>query len=636
MILIRSTGIRVVLGIVVSLPAAVSAFETSIVRDLQTCRRILDREIGLYVAATLRDPDLANAELTRGMQALESPRQVYKAVQRLEAMLNGTPPSDEILECRRRVLAIAASFFSDDWSSVRFLLERRRAELSLKLEAWNDVLEDSQRAQASLDRSSDDQLAVMKQSRDRAEARIRELRTEAYLALGLVDLAAATFRREGMDAADGTLRTAPDRWRNFVVHRANLRLAQQRYDELIDEVRSALGEGSWSASDRALLDARIAMALADMPGRRPEAVPILEHVIASSETSPEERIDAKLRLTHLRVRLGQWEAATDALASSFEENLGVVDRAWALALRSRIARRRGTPETARFDELLEAHRGIVERWLRYPRRPGGYGYLHYERRRFVIEEIIATSLERESGPEPAFRIFCETQGLGTLARDLGRTSATLEEVRARLLGETDGLLAYFAGTDDSFLFAVDRGDLEVFELPSRDELIERQAELFAAVARPPRSPDDDAWRSIAREVGRRFVPKALAAKVAGWSTILITGHDVLGYIPFECLIIGDDRELGLDHPIVYLPSIPVGLALADRRRTRGAPSLQGLLVAAPTLSREIAEGYRLAPFDPDRRWDRELTGLEGTRVEARIGERATLLALDAASRYRWL
>src|SRR5262249_53621798 len=75
----------------------------------------------------------------------------------------------------------------------------------------------------------------------------------------------------------------------------------------------------------------------------------------------------------------------------------------------------------------------------------------------------------------------------------------------------------------------------------------------------------------AQESADVLLPPLLRRSLAGWSSVAIVGLESLGYLPFELLPGPDGRRLGTTHAVTYLPSLPVGVWLAEHRRAAATP-----------------------------------------------------------------
>lgn len=155
-------------------------------------------------------------------------------------------------------------------------------------------------------------------------------------------------------------------------------------------------------------------------------------------------------------------------------------------------------------------------------------------------------------------------------------TATLDEIRTRLLGSDRLLLHYHLADPESFAWVVTDRSVEQFELASRREI--ETAALFAYRFLEEGSALKE--RS-ARQALRRLADLVLTplARALNREEILISSQGMLQYIPFGVLPFrpaaadkggGDDRDpppLLLAHATASVPSASVALALAERRRT---------------------------------------------------------------------
>lgn len=455
------------------------------------------------------------------------------------------------------------------------------------------------------------------------------LEGELWLDLGLPDRAAPLFaeERDLVDALD-----PPDVQlaRAALDHRLRLLLAEDDFDGLA-EVEERL------ASDRAHLDApawwqakvdvRFAVGAleAELRGVAPAgaARERLEGLVAGGDLDPVEE-----RWTHLHLALAQLDepdlaAAADTLAS-LRALLAGADGATptrphhrlALGLVALEARHAllvdgagGTPPLplAEHAARLRAawNDGFLARWAEAPVRSGGLGYLYLSYRHLVAQELLELHLRLdgpEDGPRAVLGELLRAQALGTLARRLGADIPSLAEVRSGLLTDGAGLLLWHVGRDRSYVVLADAQGVACERL-APVHVLERAARgLVVAAQRALRSGRGDdlaAVESAAREARDALLPAAWRGRIEGWSAALVTGLDGLGYVPFELLPGGSGARLGAQLEVVHLPSVPVGLRLAERApEGRAARRPEDTWVLADTLGpRPDLERWELPPLD---------------------------------------
>ncbi len=332
-----------------------------------------------------------------------------------------------------------------------------------------------------------------------------------------------------------------------------------------------------------------------------------------------------------RQEIGRPDAAREALARAEvlagDDPLARARTAAAVAWLRRQGDDRG-PAGGLESRLREGCDALLDAWRHAPTFEGGVGFLYYSMRRSVPSEAIHLLAERGEGEyeEEALGLLLRAHASGSLARALALDVVPLEALRRDLLAEGEGLLVHLPAKGGSHVFAVDR-DLVVHATTADEEVLRRAVVRFQEeVSRPPptsngaglaaaRARAHDAGRAL----GRLLLPARIAARVAGWRGVVVTGHDWLGWVPFECVAPPDGEPLGRTHAVRSIPTISLGHHLAVRPRMTSR--LDVALVAAPArddvpaLPFDRADAERLIrPFHDDRR-------------SARLGRSATRRAL---------
>ncbi len=322
----------------------------------------------------------------------------------------------------------------------------------------------------------------------------------------------------------------------------------------------------------------------------------LEGVLAASLLDAGHIVEARALLEGLRATYGPADPADAGASDQFLAES---------ALRARLA----VAESAGHDvleaclrELREACASFLESFAEVPMRAGGVGFLYFGSRRGWLCDLVRLAIATkgpEEGAKLAFEDLLPAQCIGALALSLGARPGTLAEARAALCTEKDGLLFFLPGPEHSHLFALDARVLIHAELPREGELQPSLAEhfqLFGEILIAPAGERErlvERERAIARRLSDVFFPREIDALLTSWESVTIVGADLLGDAALEFLPAAGGEYLGLERAVAYLPSIPVGVALAERERRRGAPALDLLLVAAP---QQTASELELAPL----------------------------------------
>jgi CHAT domain-containing protein len=173
----------------------------------------------------------------------------------------------------------------------------------------------------------------------------------------------------------------------------------------------------------------------------------------------------------------------------------------------------------------------------------------------------------------------------------------LADIQSKVLDENSILLEYSLGAERSFLFAVTKTKLEIFELPKRD-IIEKSARRTIEKIKLA--------DAVAAETNLVDLSRILLASVADKiqnKRLLIVASGILQYVPFAALSSSEseetpnqttnnkrqktkDKYLIETNEIVNLPSASV-LALLRRNKTRPAnPKNQVAILADPVFTND--------------------------------------------------
>jgi hypothetical protein len=284
----------------------------------------------------------------------------------------------------------------------------------------------------------------------------------------------------------------------------------------------------------------------------PERARHLDEALAGDP--PSEDLDERLRLAAFRARL--------ALSSNADA--------------ARLAARRSELKAA-FEPVLEARMGIGL-------RRGGVGHLHFLDIRSALSELVELT-RRLEGPEAALDELLAVRELGSLARALGGSPATLAAIQVELLPPGGGILAYLPGTERSHVFLIDAKQVRCLELPALWTWNAERDELQRLLLRPPAADEPPAVRARLDELlgslAQVLLPESVQEALATWSEVSVEGLGLAGYVPFEALPLAGGQPLGLALPVSHLPSLGVATRLAGRAGPPREPRTDLTVVAAP-------------------------------------------------------
>ncbi len=314
------------------------------------------------------------------------------------------------------------------------------------------------------------------------------------------------------------------------------------------------------------------------------------------------------------------------------------------ALRSRLRRARGgvgpaTEGGSECERFLDGFAAFLESWGRTPIDESGIGFLHYPYRREVVWEALEAALWL-AGDDPAgaFELLLRVQAMGTLARRHGIAAPDLATVRRLLIPVDGGVVALVPGPFGSHLFMVDHERVLHLRVAPEGELATALRAMRVHLVAPPersgRRTERDALLAESRRLADLLFPPAAVERLSDWRSVYVTGVDLVGPMSVEALPVKGLGELGVARAIGRLPSIPLGIWLAEQRTARAGGGGTERTSSRPAAAVFVAT-----------RWDAELwpdlgaiplTGADletlsggrapGRRID-RIGDDATLAGL---------
>ena len=434
-------------------------------------------------------------------------------------------------------------------------------------------------------------------------------RCAGWIGVGANERALAELRRaraEARELGDSQVMGS------VVLEELNLAVAVDAHRQLhriLDEARASAWYSEVPAWLVAQHDLRVAVGRAEHERQDPElpaeAIALLQEVVSRPELPDEDRLIGELRLAELWTEAGDLDRADGLLqscrgraarastpcAGTFSDRRAV-DVAL-LAARLELARGASSQRLrAVLVELRQTFESMLASWRLAPASDAGLGLMH-TRDRLGIGEVLVSLVLGVEGADGAARALEEVgrvQAAGSLARALGARAPSSEEILEDLLPSAGGLLVLLPGAARSYVFCVDRElGVSAHPVPSvyrLDPLRRALGEELSLSLREHRF--GPRVESIVAELSRGLLPREVQERIRSWSELAVVGIDGLGYVPFELLRGFDGERLGDRLPVRYLPSLPVGLCLAQRARQRepARPSIE--LFAGPDaqLARE--------------------------------------------------
>jgi hypothetical protein len=374
------------------------------------------------------------------------------------------------------------------------------------------------------------------------------------------------------------------------------------------------------------------------PTRSPRAREVLQRALGADGLSARERWAAETQLLEHCLVLGPREEAHSHLESLREilpklststEPMDAL-RASALleAYAGRIARLegRGASDLAEhLAKLRDACGAYVGRLQSEEPRAGGVGFLHYAQCRFMLSEFVQLSVLVEGsdlGFERALEMLQRASCIASLGRALDAKPAPLAELRRSLLGPKHGIVIFLPEIERTQVLAFDAGHVLPAQAERRQVLRPLIRDFNRAIGRSPMlDPDKDRdtnradLAKVSRTLSQALIPPQLAELMHGWRAITVIGADLLDITSFEALAWGDGSDIGSSFAIDTLPSLPVGVSLAQRAIAREAPVADAFfaLIAAPAVdSKLVKPAPALPPLELAKSDEDELVAAYGS------------------------
>jgi hypothetical protein len=473
---------------------------------------------------------------------------------------------------------------------------------------------------------------TMDEECDELEFDLACARTRLEIVLGRPDAAAAALHRaRELAQALGDEFTRSQ----LLAREIDLAYASDNDDLLIarlEEERSA-GPLAPEHAERlafAYLDAR-----ADDEEAQTRAAQLLSELASDTLAPASLRASAEVGLGLFHRRRGELDAAALALARSAPRASDALEFELVAQLAA-LAVAKGERGAALADELERlrlSYDRALSYWRSAPIPPDGLGVMNYRERRALVSELIRVEqlVDSTHGPSRALARILSAEALGSLARERGAQPVDVERARQRLCAPGRGLLLYVPGPERGYVFTVDLAGVEVHEFEGSPRWNKEQRELWRLLAQPPdREPQPERRRAnyqvLIERLSRALLPRAVQSKLREWRELTVVGVDMLGYVPFECLL-SEGRELGQGWALCYAPSVLLACELSEN--SLAAPRFGLRLVAAPHDAQHQVRGATRRPIEWDGTREQRLKELWSAAVRVSSGAAATYAALLA-------
>lgn len=149
------------------------------------------------------------------------------------------------------------------------------------------------------------------------------------------------------------------------------------------------------------------------------------------------------------------------------------------------------------------------------------------------------------------------------------TTYSLRQVQEQIVEDDQTiLLEYFVGTNASYLWAVTRNDVRVFDLPGADEITVAVRVVYDRLSKAPKSETDSELDEATAKLSK-MVLGPVANQLTG-KRIIVVADGALNYIPFQSLAIGAGNQPPLiaNYEIVNAPSASILGQLRQEKQRR--------------------------------------------------------------------
>ncbi|HEX5130941.1 MAG TPA: CHAT domain-containing protein [Candidatus Krumholzibacteria bacterium] len=364
-----------------------------------------------------------------------------------------------------------------------------------------------------------------------------------------------------------------------VIALAQLRLREGRPRAAAELLRPFLAGTIYAEERRDAGNLMLAMALADVDSVE-AAVAVLEPFVSRPGEAPSLILQPYLELTYaqLLLRLGKYEAGLDvavgARGTAARENRTELAASAQLVESACLHGLDRTAEAvtalyAALDSLEVARRDLEDAEWRE-----AFG-------REFSEDIVATCRVVLDHPSSTTGADGETDFYDTLQRFKTRTllerihdprsigsdsaaprTVTHRDLQERILADGDLVLDFFAGRNETFLFAIGRRQWRMTRLPGTHSALAEQMSLFRDVVASPSADTRGAYPAPRIAAMQAALGNALFAGVADLiassQRLYIAADGRIAAIPVGTLIVGGDGRMLLeDHDVIQIPSVGV-------------------------------------------------------------------------------
>jgi len=258
---------------------------------------------------------------------------------------------------------------------------------------------------------------------------------------------------------------------------------------------------------------------------------------------------------------------------------------------------------------------MIAEWREVDWQRESTGFLRLGSRLRILAELVAVSIALH-GPERALQDVLSVQCCTTVSRARAAEPLPLAVLREQLLPAGHCVLVFVPAWNESHVFAFDRSRIVHEVLPRasalRRDVEELQKELLALDGEAPTAASLDAVRARSADLAKTLLPASIGPLLDAWHHVTITGGNLLGGVPFECLAWQDGRLFGERFAVATTASLPLLAVLRRESSTRpaGAEMVTRVFATlAPAADFAARNGIAGSGGLSGPRWERWLSSL---------------------------
>ncbi|HEX5052680.1 MAG TPA: CHAT domain-containing protein [Planctomycetota bacterium] len=258
--------------------------------------------------------------------------------------------------------------------------------------------------------------------------------------------------------------------------------------------------------------------------------------------------------------------------------------------------------------LDTAWQRLLREWHEVEPDGEALAFLQMETRRNILSLWLRVRRLGAGGAAACFEHYLQADASGSTARRMQLAPIGCEQALADLVPARGALLVFLPAPVGSHALVLDHRGVDVVPLPSEGPLRRRVRALRRAFDQD--ALDERAWRDLAQPIADQLLPPALRQRIATAETLVVAGYELLHSLPLELLPTDGETEyrwFGLQHAIVYVPSVTLAAHLARRA------------AAASNGRAEVLAGTTIAPADVAR-WQHDPIDVATTALRAAFAD----------------